>query len=225
MTLQTSAPAVIAAVLRAVPKVAPLLTHETWAVFRAAGGYEGVRNTYWAIIYDAVYDYLTGDKPATSFKNAVKKGVVEAFGSAVDMGYEESGGDLPLDSDTLAWLNDQVDVEFGHVDDLFSRLKKEWDGLDPINEAFARADGYARTLDAIYAEARMRGAKEATAEFVGDDGAESCEDCKKMKGKRHKLSYIIANNLIPRPGNDAYECKGYHCEHYWVNVKTGEEYR
>ena len=217
--------AIIKTVLRAVPEVAPLLTPETWAVFRAAGGYEGIRNTYWATLYDAVYNYLTGDKPVTSFKNAVKKGVVEAFGGAVDTGYEESGGDLPLDPDTLAWLNQQVNVEFGHIDDLFTRLKQEWDGLDPIREAFARADGYAKTLDSIYAEAKMRGAKEATAEFVGDDGDESCEDCRKMKGKRHKLSYIIANNLIPRPGNDNYACQGYRCEHYWVNVKTGEEYR
>jgi len=216
---------VIGMVLRSVPSIIPYLQPETWAVFRAAGGFDGIRNTYWAIIYDAVYDYLTGDKPVTSFKNKMKKGMVEAFGATIDKGYEESGGELPLDDDTLAWLNEQVANESGYIDDLFSRLKQEWDGIDPINEAFARADGYAKTLDAIYAEAKMRGAKNATAEFVGDDGAESCEDCQKMKGKKHKLSYIIANNLIPRPGNDNYKCKGYHCEHYWVNVKTGEEYR
>lgn len=223
--MKKNIPSVIAAVIRSVPSVIPYLQPETWAVFRAAGGFDGIRNTYWAIIYDAVYDYLTGDKPVRTFKNAMKRGMVEAFGAAVDKGYEESGGELPIDEDTLAWLNEQVDAESGYIDDLFSRLKQEWDGLDPINEAFARADGYAKTLDAIYVEAKMRGAKEATAEFVGDDGAESCEDCQKMKGKKHKLSYIIANNLIPRPGNDNYKCKGYHCEHYWVNVKTGEEYR
>ena len=223
--MKKNIPSVIAAVIRSVPSVSPYLQPETWAVFRAAGGFDGIRNTYWAIIYDAVYDYLTGDKPVRTFKNAMKRGMVEAFGATVDKGYEDSGGELPLDVDTLAWLNDQVANDSGYIDDLFSRLKQEWDGLDPINEAFARADGYAKTLDAIYAEAKMRGAKEATAEFVGDDGAESCEDCQKMKGKKHKLSYIIANNLIPRPGNDNYKCKGYECEHFWRNVKTGEEYR
>lgn len=216
---------IVKMVMRAYPAIIPELSSDSWAVFRAAAGYDGIRNTYWAEIYDAVQGYLESDKPVTSFKNAMKRAMVEAFGGAVDLGYEEVGGELPLDDDTLSWLNEQVDTESGHIDDLFSRLKKESEGLDPINQAFARADGYTKTLDAVYAEAKMRGSKNATAEFVGDDGEESCEDCQDMKGKRHKLSYIIENNLIPRPGNDRFKCKGYHCEHYWVNVKTGEEYR
>lgn len=212
-------------ILRADPLVTPYLSADGWRILRAAAGFDGIRNTYWAIIYDAVEGYLTNNKPVTVFKNDMKRGMSDAFVQAAELAYQDAGADLPLDEDTLAWLVGMQSAEFGHIDDLFARLKAEWDGIDPVHEAFARADGYTKTLDAIYAEAKMRGSKNATAEFVGDDGAESCVDCQKMKGKRHRLQYIIDNDLIPRPGNTNYACNGYHCEHYWRNVKTGEEYR
>ena len=221
MTLSLS---VIQAVIRHVPSVIPYLSPATRDALKAAPGYEGVRNTYWAIIYDAVEQYLTGNQPITSFRNAMKKGAADAFISAAEIGYEAGGGELPMDDDTLAWLGEQQTNEFGHIDDLFMRLRAEWDGIDPIHEAFARADGYSATVDAIYAEAKMRGSDNITLEFGGDDGKESCPDCQRMKGKRHKISYILAHNLKPAPGNDAYQCKGYNCAHYWFNPKTGERF-
>jgi hypothetical protein len=216
---------IIESVMRAVPQITPYLKPETWAVFRQAEGYDGIRNNYWAIVYDAVHDYLDGDRPATSFKSAMKRGMLEAFTDAAELGYEEVGGELPMDDDTQDWLTDAQSAEIGHIDDLFLRLREEWDGLDAIDEAFARADGYTKTLDGIFAQAKMRGAKNATAEFVGDDGEKSCPDCQKLQGKRHRLSYIIENDLIPYPGNTNFECQGYECQHFWRNVKTGEEYR
>jgi hypothetical protein len=216
---------IIESVMRAVPQIIPHLLPETWARFRQADGYDGIRNNYWAIIYDAVHDYLTSNSPVTSFKNDMKRGMLEAFTDAAELGYEEVGGELPMDDDTQTWLTDSQNAELVHIDDLFSRLKEEWDGLDAIDEAFARADGYAKSLDGIFAEAKMRGSKNATAEFVGDDGEDSCDDCQNMQGKRHRLSYIIEHDLIPHPGNTNYACQGYECNHFWRNVKTGEEYR
>jgi len=215
---------ILKAVIRRVPSVIPHLSQETRGVLKAALGYEGIRNTYWAIIYDAVYDYLTGNQPVTTFKNAMKRGMVDAFLGAAEIGYEAGGGELPFDNDTLVWLGGAQEQEFGHIDDLFSRLKEDWDGIDPIHEAFARADGYTMTLDALYAEAKMRGSENVTLEFGGEDGAESCPECQAMKGKRHRIKYILENNLIPKPGNDTYSCKGYRCEHYWFNPKTGERF-
>jgi len=216
---------IIESVMRSIPAVIPHLLPETWAVFRQAGGFDGVRNTYWSIIYDSVYDYLTGDSPITTFKNAMKKGMVDAFVQAAEAGYEDAGGELPMDDDTLAWLGDAQNAELGHIDDLFSRLREEWDGIDPINEAFARADGYAATLDSIYGIAKLRGSDNVLLEFVGEDGAESCPECQDLKGKKALKQYILDNNLIPAPGNEAFTCKGYHCEHFWFNPKTGEEFR
>lgn len=203
---------VIRSMLTAVPTIIPYLQPETWAVFRAAGGFDGIRNTYWAIIYDAVYDYLTGDKPVTSFKNAMKRGMVEAFGAAVDKGYEDAGGELPLDEETLSWLNDQVSKESGFIDDLFSRLKQEWDGLDPINEAFARADGYAKTLDAIYTQAKMWGNKNQMLEWELGQTETHCDTCAELSGQKHKASWYLSRDYIPRKPGASMDCQGYHCD-------------
>lgn len=203
---------VIGGVIGAVPKIIPYISTETWAVFRAAGGYDGIRNTYWAIIYDAVYDYLTGDRPVTSFKNSMKKGMVEAFGATVDKGYEESGGEPPLDEDTLSWLNEQVSKESGYIDDLFSRLKQEWDGIDPINEAFARADGYAATLDSMYAQAKMWGNKNQMLEWVLGATESHCETCADLSGQKHKATWYLSRDYIPRKPGASMECGGYKCD-------------
>ena len=87
-----------------------------------------------------------------------------------------------------------------------------------------RVDGYVATLEGVYTEGKLRGSKNKTLEFDGDDGEESCEDCQRLKGKRRTIKWILANNAIPRPGNDYFECQGYKCQHYWVDTKTGERY-
>jgi hypothetical protein len=215
---------IIHAITRRFPAVLPYLNKDARAVLKAAAGYDGIRDIYWYAIYDAVYDYLTGNKPVTSFRNAMGKAMADAFIDAAKIGYLDGGGELPFDDETLTWLGGAQTAELGHIGDLFARLKEEWDGLDPVDEAHMRADGYTRTLDSIYTEAKMRGSKNITLVFVGDDGKESCPECQKMKGKRHKIQYILDHNLIPRPGNNTYSCNGYNCEHYWMNPKTGERF-
>ena len=202
---------IVSMAMRAYPAIIPELSMESWQVFRAASGYDGIRNTYWAEIYDAVEGYLTSDKPVTSFKNAMKRAMVEAFGGATDLGYEEVGGEPPLDDDTLAWLNAQVDQESGFIDDLFAKLKKS-DGLDPIDEAFARADGYTKTLDAIYAEAKMRGDKNKILEWELGETEKHCSTCSNLNGQKHKASWYISRNYIPKKPNADMECKGYNCD-------------
>jgi len=204
---------VVQAIIRRVPAVMPHLSHETKSALKAAPGYEGIRNTYWAEIYDAVWEYLTGSQAVTSFRNRMSRAMSDAFVSGAELGYEDGGGTLPMDEDTLAWLAGEQTAELGHISDLFDRLREEWDGIDPITEAFARADGYADHLDAIYSEAKLRGAGNKMLTFDGNDGKESCPECKKLKGERHRASWWVSHGLIPGPGNSNFTCNGYNCEH------------
>jgi hypothetical protein len=213
---------IIKTVINAVPQVKPYLLRAT---FKAAGGYDAIRGTYWSQCYDDVEGYLTSTRPTTAFSNSMREAMASAFMDAAYLGYSETSGEDVMDSETSAWLDGRIGQERGFIVSLFERLKEERDTLDPLSEAFARADGFARTLDAIYAEAKMRGSRNITLEFGGDDGDESCPDCQRMKGKKHKIQYILDNGLIPAPGNSNYECKGYKCEHYWFNPKTGEGFK
>ena len=214
---------IINTVVNAVPEIRPYLLPETLKAI--GGGYDAIRNEYFATIYDAVDGYLSGNRPVTSFSNKAREGMSTAFMDAAYLGYEETSGETSLDEDTQKWLDSRIAQERDFIVGMFDRLKAEWQGLDPATEAMARAEGYAKTLDGIYTEAKMRGSTNITLIFVGDDGAESCPDCKKMKGKKNKIQYILDNGLIPAPGNSNYECNGYNCQHFWADPKTGEEYK
>lgn len=184
--------------------------------YKAGGDYDTVRQKYWEVVYDAVSGYLESKKPSTSYKNAMSRAVADAFIDAVETGYRDGGGELPLDEDTGDWLNARQAGELSNVNSLFvslAMLRKE-DDTDPIEEGFKRAEGYSNTLDGLYNQAVLHGMKNKMLTFAGEDGAESCDDCKRYKGKRHRASWWIARDAVP-PSGLGLECHpGGRCEHY-----------
>ena len=87
--------------VKAVPDVVQYLSDATKAELL---GYPPIRANYWAEIYDSVEQYLTGNKPVTSFRNKASIAVSEAFTDAVYEGYQQAGAELPLPEDIQAWL-------------------------------------------------------------------------------------------------------------------------
>jgi len=189
------------------------------ATIKAVYSYESVRNDYWAAVYDAVEGYLSSSRPVTAFQNSFLNAMNSAFQTAFEYGYTDAGGEVPVDADAQAWLDGQISAEAGNIRELFARLKDNRD-IDAIAEAFARADGYASTLDQIYNTGKTFGAKNKMLTMVGDDGAESCKDCQRLKGQRHRASWWAEHDLIP--GSSSYECQGFHCEHYLVDDDGNE---
>lgn len=214
---------VLTTIAKHYPAVIPHLSAETLAAVKAGSGYPGVRSDYWHAVHDAVYDYLTGNSPVTSFMNSVKRAFTDAYIAAAEIGYQEGGADLPFDEDTLSWLTGVQAQEFGYIEELFARLKEEWEGLDPAAEAASRAEGYVQTLDAIFGEAKVRAAGNKMLTLDGDDGKESCPECKRLKGQRHRASWWIKNGLVPAPGNANYTCGNYNCDHRLYD-DDGNEY-
>lgn len=205
--------------IKAVPDVVQYLSETTKAELL---GYSSIRSAYWAEIYDSVEQYLTGNKPVTSFRNRASIAASESFTDAVYEGYAQAGAELPLSDDTQAWLTQRIAEERGHIESMFDRLKAEWEGIDPITEAFARADGYARTLDAMYSEAQLRGMKNQMVTWILGDTEEHCDTCATLAGKKHRISYLVANNYIPRKPDAGMDCKGYQCDCKIVD-KNGRE--
>lgn len=188
--------------------------------------YSELRGGYWADTYDIVEDYLTGASAVTEFKSRLKRTMIETFTKVGDMAWEDGGATLPVDEDTNAWLTTRMNAELGYIDNTFETLrllrKEETEETiqdTAIHQAFARADGYANTLDGIYStiKAMAAGAKMLT--FAGEDGDESCTDCRRYKNKRHKASWWVAHDAIPPNRN--FECHGYRCRHVLV-TDTGE---
>lgn len=182
--------------------------------------YSEIRAEYWARVYDAVYAFMSSDDAITKHKNEVRRAVSDAFVSAAETAYQDGGGTLPMDGETLAWLEARQTAELGYVDALFQNLKMERseEGADPITSAFQHADAYAKTLDSIYSNIKCMGAGTLMLTLVGQDGTPPkfpCRECKMYKGKRHRAKWWVAKNLIPGKGS-AYSCGGWECQHVLV---------
>ena len=203
--------------VKAVPEVMQYLTPQTKA---AVQGYDGIRSDYWTVIYDSVEGYLTGNSPVTGFRNRSATAMSEAFTDATYEAWYQAGAELPLTDDAAAWLSERIGAERVNIEGMFDRLKKEWAGIDPIAEANARAEGYARTLDALYGEAKLRAMKNQMITWNLGNTEKHCDTCSKLAGKKHKISYLIQNNYIPRKPGAGMDCNGFNCD-CWVTDKNG----
>jgi hypothetical protein len=187
------------------------------------GEYFGIRQDYYAKIQQAVADYMNApdDSRVTSFQNAVRRAMTEAFPGAFETGIQDGGGGLPLDANDDAWLTSKMNAEFGYIGVTFQNLKQLKMTDDPQaiqDESYNVADRYSITLDGVYNEGKVRGMGNKMLTMGGNDGKESCATCQKYKGQRHKASWWVQHNLIPgQPGNTNYVCGGWVCEHYLMD--------
>lgn len=189
--------------------------------------YSKVRATYWAEIYDVVYEYLVSGASITSFKSRMKRAMVTAFPKVGDLAWEDGGSTLPVDKETNEWLTSRMNAELGFIDNTFESLKfarkdASEDELKDIaiTQAFQRADAYSKTLDGIYNQIKIMAAGSKMLTLVGQDGTPPhfpCTECRKLKGKRHKASWWISRGFVPYAGNPNYTCGCYRCAHVLVD--------
>lgn len=181
------------------------------------GEYSTIRGDMWAVIYDATWTYLTEQVSITAFKNPLKRAVNTAYPATGELAWTDGGADLPLEDDANLFIESALSMELGYIEktaDNLRLLKKDGD-FDATTQAFRIADGYAKSLDRIYAGIKVLAAGSKMLTFVGDDGVHTCTDCAKYKNKRHKASWWVSHNAIP-PNRD-FECGGYRCTHVLVD--------
>ena len=185
------------------------------------GEYGGLRSEYFMATAGTIREYLyTEGANQARFTTRFRAFIVEYFPQAFEMGLVDGGGAMPLEPDELDWLNSRIEQERGHASVLFVKLKElktlakeEGTGVfEGVPEA--HGEGYCRTLDAIYSEGKIRGAKNKMLTFGGKSGQESCPECHKLMGQRHRAKWWVAKGLIPgQPGNTNFTCGGWQCEH------------
>lgn len=183
--------------------------------------YSAIRKAYSDQVYEAVHSYLTDRKKMDQdFRDAMRKAVEFAFVAAALAAWADGGNeDRVLSVDALAFLAAYKAAEMGFIESLLVslRLTKLQEAEDTVPESIAqaRADGYAKTLDIAYNFFKVLGAGNTMLTFVGEDGEETCIDCYKYKGKRHRASWWVAHDAVPPNRN--FECKGYRCQHVLVD--------
>lgn len=181
------------------------------------GGYFEVRQSYHADVSKEIHTYLTTNESRSDFEAAMVMLIVLYFKRAGDDAfYSMNQSDNEMDVELLNWLRTQQEAEAGYVSDLGVRLAGLRELPDtPLNAgqySIARADGYTRTLDRIYANIKVGSSQKTMLTFDGFDGFESCSDCQLYKGKRHTARWWWMMDAVPPNRN--FECKGYRCEHF-----------
>lgn len=185
-----------------------------WRVgaIKAEGDLPAVIARYRTAIDAALSSYFEGGSVAAP-RNAFKRATVEAFGSAFDLGWIAGGGMPPPTGDALAWFNARLEQEFGFINGLFTQAKqlREDEEFEPAPWTQERADAYTRTLAAIYNAGHMWALKGQLLTWVYGD-ADHCSTCEKLNGQKHRASWFIGRNYIPRQPGASLECGGYRCK-------------
>lgn len=184
--------------------------------------YAVIRSIFWSEMHDAIRLFLYSEKNEKELSDKLKASIDVAYYATANLAWVDGDKELPLNAIALAYTVSAIAIEHGHANGLVERLGllKQEEAFDPdleMHEASERADGYSRTLDILYAVIRLMAADKKMLTFVGDDGQESCKDCQKYKGQRHRASWWVSHNAIP-PNRD-FKCGGWLCQHVLVDDK------
>lgn len=186
---------------------------------RAAGDYGQTRLRYWQAVYSACVNYLSGGMRANVARTFFVREMMTAFVHAFETGYLDGSRNKKYDPDPedVAWLSSMSNQEAVFIRELFVQMREVKKENPPRHEiedfAADRADGYCRTLDGIYSQAKLRSNKSKMLTFTGVDGQETCKTCQKYKGQRHRASWWLRRGLVPSPGNSNFECGCWRCQH------------
>jgi HK97 family phage portal protein len=105
-----------------------------------------------------------------------------------------------------------------YINNLSARLFKDEAVTPEMAEQRAQM-WWGNSIQPAYYAGFESAAKNQMVEFVGDDGKESCPDCQRLKGQRHRLKDWTRKNMVPQQDGESYECGGWQCQHYLAAIE------
>jgi hypothetical protein len=147
------------------------------------------------------------------------RGAIQRYGKlAYQDGLEAGGVDgSELDEDDLRIIADLAVRDSQYVSNLVNELYSE-KGMSLSPEA--RAQMWMGTTDEFYYEGIASADKNGMYSFEGDDGADSCDTCQRLKGVKHRMRWWIEHELRPGIDHHNFDCGGWRCQHYLEKVKA-----
>ena len=143
----------------------------------------------------------------------------DAYRDGLKDGGVESG---ELDSEDESHYTALLAQQSAYVTGLGDELYKEG-GITDAEAVYRPGMWWNKSISPFYDAGRLSADANGIYEFTGNDGAESCTTCKRLKGQRHRFKVWVERRYRPRVDTDNFDCKGYHCEH--VLAKTTDPAR
>lgn len=203
--------------------VAGLIAFRIKAALPATEDYDVIRADLVERLTDAFLSYVSSARGARH-QNAARRALVENIPAAFYAGYVEAGGE-ETEADDEKWLTAEQGRQLDFLADTFVALKEQRDAETATESGLrARVGDWARMLDGVFSEGKLRGADNVMLTFDGDDGEESCAECQKYKGQRHSAKWWVKRDLVRRNGNDNFGCGRWDNCHHDLYTDDGELY-
>lgn len=179
-------------------------------------------NRYTDQLTNLVYDtFKSGD--AVDMRRSHKALLREMAPLAYIEGMREGGIDEPdnedqqvIDEAASDWLAGQLEFVNAFAKDV-ADAKKNKDARPAI---LARIESWVSSLRNFGEAGKLYALGNVALTFDGDDGKESCEDCQRYKGQRHRRNWWAERGLLERNGNENYECQRFdNCHHSFFDDK------
>lgn len=182
--------------------------------FRVMRSVADVADEYERTLSRFVQNTFDGELSATDLARA-HRALVRTLGErAFDEGLQ-AGGVEPSERDEEddAVLADWVSEQLAHVRE-FADAAVKADDETKRGAIRSRVALWTDSVRAVGGLGKLSAQKNKMLTFDGKDGDASCADCRRMKGKRMRAKTWLRKGLVPRPGNDNYECGNFQCAHY-----------
>jgi hypothetical protein len=185
--------------------------------------FEDTKTDFERAMYDAIQGMTDGSIDNRRRAGVVIRGHISSYGrKAYIDGLEEGGVNVEtLEGDDLASYRALVAENSIYVSGLTGSI---YNGDVVLSEAAIRSRVQAwvnKTLESFRVGGLSSADSNGLYEFYGDDGDESCNDCKRLKGKKFRLKDWIASDYLPSSSSCRLECGGWNCEHGIRRVSGG----
>lgn len=190
----------------------------TWLAKREEKTIGQISNAYRDRLYNIVYDvFRTGD--AIDMRRSHKALLKDMSAKAYEEGWREGGIDqAELEPEDRSAYDEAIDEFYASQREYVDSFAKDA-ARGRLNEAerpaiLARVPLWVDSLINFGEAGKVAALGNVALTFDGDDGEESCIDCQRLKGKRHRRNWWAERGLLERNGNSNYECGRYSACHH-----------
>ncbi len=172
----------------------------------ATKDYSATKDAFVADVSTNISDAANGTISKAAFAIRMRSAISKYGKNAYLDGLESGGVDVmdETDSDAFASL---LAEQSAYVSNARSTI------TDFAGDPESRAITWQKTLDPFYYAGVESADKNGMYTFEGEDGHESCADCKRLKGTSHRMKWWVSNELRPVVDGHNFECGGWRCQH------------
>ena len=167
--------------------------------------------------------FRTGD--AVDMRRAHRAMMKDMGRSVYVEGMREGGINEPDDED-IATLDDALDEwtsgQFEHVNQFAKDAAAAKKDTTKREGVLARVELWVAALRNFGEAGKLYALGNIPLTFDGDDGEESCDDCQRYKGQRHRRNWWADRGLLERDGNPNYECGRWPACHHSFKDDSGK---